>query len=149
MAENELADLIVGDRFWLRRAQVLVEGSVGRPHAAAIRLMTTIAWFWGVYSGAAIVGVALGARHYPAWQAVVLASPAVLLVVAYGAALWATLPVYVAFDPRIPAEVRGAHEHIARQKRVRLALALVLTFMAALGVAMSVVVAAVSSPHTS
>ena len=146
MAANDLADLIIGERFWLRRAQTIVEGSVDRPDAAAIRLTAAIAWFWSIYSGAAVVGVALGQRNYPALQAFVLASPAVLLMVAYGAALWATLPVRVAFDARSPAEVRGAHEHIARKKHTRLAIALILTLLAAVGVGMSVVVAATFSP---
>jgi hypothetical protein len=123
----------------------MVEGAVDRPDAAAVRLTSAIAWFWSVYSGAALVGVALGQRQYAALQAIALSCPAVLLVVAYGAALWATLPVNVSFDPRSPVEVQAAHEFISRAKHARLTVAVVFTFLAAVGVALALVVVATSS----
>lgn len=142
---NDVSDVMVGDQFWLHRAQTMVEGSVDRPDAAAGRLTSAVAWFWSVYAGATVVGVAAGEREYSTFKAVVLASPAVLLVVAYGAALWATLPTRVAFDPRSPAEVQAAHEYISKQKHVRLTIALVLTLVAATGVGLSVALAATTS----
>lgn len=122
----------------------MVEGAVDRPDAAAIRLTSAIGWFWSVYSGSAVVGAALKQNAYSTFHALVVASPAVLLIVAYCAAVWATLPRGVVFDPRSPVEIETAHKCIARSKHVRLTIALILTLLSAVGVGLSVLVSATS-----
>jgi hypothetical protein len=70
-----------------------VTASIRGRDEAASRLATAIGWFWTVYTAAALVGIALADRVLPAWMAVLLALPAVLLVAAYALVIWALNPI--------------------------------------------------------
>jgi len=137
-----LSDLIVGDRYWLGRAQTMIESGVTARDAAAGRLMTAIAWFWTAYTAAALVTSSLPGRDFTTTTAVLVALPAVLLIIAYLLSLWATLPISFSFDPRIPHDVEAAHNAVVRRKRSRLAAASGATVVAALAVASTLIVTA-------
>lgn len=133
-----LQDVVVNDRYWLGRARGMLDQSIrGRTEAAA-RLTSGVGWLWTVYTGAALVGVALGDRPLPGWVVGVLVAPALLLVAAYALATWATLPVEVRFDPRVVEEIRRVHVHTTGVKQRRLRLAGLAAGLGAVAVAAAV-----------
>jgi hypothetical protein len=129
-----LADLVVNDRYWLGRARGMLDQAIRGRDEAAGRLTSGVGWLWTVYTGAALLGVALGDRPLPGWAVGMLVAPAVLLVATYGLATWATLPVAVAFDPRVVQEIQQVHVHAARIKQRRLRLAGLAAGLAAVAV---------------
>lgn len=118
-----LEDLLVNDRYWLGRARGMLDQSIRGRDEAAARLTSGIGWLWTVYTGAALVGVAVRNQPLPGWAVGVLVTPALLLVAAYVLATWAGLPVEVAFDPRVVQEIQAVHIYASREKQRRLRLA--------------------------
>jgi hypothetical protein len=143
-----LADLVVNDRYWLGRARGMLDQAVRGRDEAAGRLAAGVGWLWTVYTGAALVGSALRAQPLPGWAVGLLVAPALLLVGAYALAVWAMLPVEVAFDPRVVEQIRQAHVHASGVKRQRLGWAGVAAGLGALAVVAAVVATATvrSSP---
>jgi hypothetical protein len=137
-----LQDLLVNDRYWLGRARGMLDQSIRGRDEAAARLSSGVGWLWTVYTGAALVGVALADRPLPGWVVGMLVAPALLLVAAYGLATWAALPVEVAFDPRVVQEIRRVHVRATQVKQRRLRLAGVAAGLGALAVVAAVVVTA-------
>lgn len=135
----DLNDVFVGERFWLARGRDMLLGAANSGELAAQQLMAVIGWFWTAYTAAALVGVALADRTVKAWEAVLLALPGVLLVVAYAVAAWAAMPIIVRFDPRVPFEIEEAHLAGVACSRRRLTASLVATGVAALSVAAAIV----------
>jgi hypothetical protein len=149
MAEpTPLQDLVVNDRYWLGRARGMLDQSIRGRDEAAGRLTSAVGWLWTVYTGAALVGVALRNQPLPNWAVGVLVAPALLLVAAYGLGVWAGLPLDVAFDPRVVEEIQSVHEEATKKKQHRLRLAGVAAGLGALAVVAAVVVTATarSSP---
>ena len=72
-----LADLIVGDRFWLGYAQELVRAAVSAPERRAEQLAAAAAWLWTIYSSAVLVALGLGGARPPMPAAFALALPSV------------------------------------------------------------------------
>jgi hypothetical protein len=145
MAENG-APKVVGPSFWLQRGIELRSGAVTSRIATAKSLTTGIAWFWSAYTAVAVVGVSISTRQFTATQSFFLALPAVLLLAAYGAALWSQSHVPVEFMPNSPSSVERAHDQIARRLRRRLLGAALLTAAAVLSVAVAIIVTAISTP---
>jgi hypothetical protein len=143
-----LQDLMVNDRYWLGRARGMVDEAVKARDVAAGRLVTGVGWLWAVYTGAALVGVALANRSLDGWRLGLLVVPAVLLVVAYGLAVWALWPVAVAFDPRVVEEIQAAHLHAARVKQRRIWLAGMIAGVGAVAVVAALLTTA-TAPATS
>jgi hypothetical protein len=137
-----LQDLVVNDRYWLGRARGMLDQAIRSRDDAAARLASGVGWLWTVYTGAALVGAALRTQPLPDWAVGVLAIPAVLLVVAYGLAVWAMLPIDVAFDPRVVQQIQQAHVQGSRVKRKRLWSAGLAAGLGALAVVIAVVVTA-------
>ena len=137
MAEAEAdpaAEALVDDVFWLRRAGDLVVGGATLRADAAKQLMTALAWLWTVYTGAAVLGtIRVPKTGLP--EALLLATPSVTIVTAYAAAVYAYLPLTVAFDPQDPQDVRAAYTAAVsrgwRRMRVALALGLAAVSLAA------------------
>jgi hypothetical protein len=147
MAEpTPLGDLLVNDRYWLGRARGMLDQSIRGRDEAAARLTSGVGWLWTIYTGAALVGVALGKQPLPSWVVGVLVAPALLLVAAYALATWASLPVEVAFDPRVVEEIRDVHVHATRVKQRRLRLAGLATGLGAVAVLAAVVATATVRP---
>jgi hypothetical protein len=142
-----LQDLMVNDRYWLARARGMVDQAVKARDEAAGRLVTGVGWLWTVYTGAALVGVALANRSLDGWRVGLLVLPGVLLVVAYGLAVWALWPVAIAFDPRVVEEIQAAHLHAATVKRRRVWLAGVTAGVGAVAV-VAAVFATATAPAT-
>ena len=137
-----LADLVVNDRYWLGRARGMLDQAIRGRDDAAARLASGVGWLWTVYTGAALIGAALRAQPLPAWAVGVLAAPALLLVAAYGLAVWAMLPIEVAFDPRVVQQIQRAHVHASGVKQQRLWWAGAAAGLGALAVVAAVVVTA-------
>jgi len=133
---------MVDDQYWLARGRQLVDATIAGRDAAARQLITTISWFWTVYTTAAFVGTAIADRSFDLVVALLLAAPAVLLAAAYFAATWALMPVEVSFDPRVPIEIEEANSVAAAVKRRRLRTAWVLSALAAAAVIIAIVAAA-------
>jgi hypothetical protein len=140
-----LADVLVNDRYWLGRARGMLDQAIRGRDEAAVRLASGVGWLWTVYTGAALVGVALRNQPLPGWAVGVLLAPALLLVAAYGLAVWAMLPVEVAFDPRVVQQIQEAHVHASGVKRQRLRLAGLAAGLGALAVVAAV--AATATVH--
>jgi hypothetical protein len=141
-----LEDLLINDRYWLGRARGMLDQSIRGRDEAAARLASGVGWLWTVYTGAALVGVALGKQPLPSWTVGVLVAPALLLVAAYGLATWAGLPVEVAFDPRVVQEIQAVHLRASREKQRRLRLAGLAAGLGAVTVAAAVVATATVRP---
>jgi hypothetical protein len=137
-----LQDLVVNDRYWLGRARGMLDQSIRGRDEAAARLVTGVGWLWTIYTGAALVGVALNDRPLPGWAVGVLVAPALLLVAAYALATWAGLPVEVAFDPRVVEEIRDVHVRASREKQRRLRLAGLAATLGAAAVVAAVIATA-------
>jgi hypothetical protein len=138
-----LHDLMVNDRYWLGRARGMLDQSIRGRDEAAGRLASAVGWLWTVYTGAVLVGVALRGQILPGWAVGMLVAPALLLVAAYGLAVWAGLPLDVAFDPRVVEEVQQVHEQATREKQRRLRLAGMAAALGALAVLAAVAVTAI------
>jgi hypothetical protein len=137
-----LQDLVVNDRYWLGRARGMLDQAIRGRDEAAAKLASGVGWLWTVYTGAALVGVALRNQPLPAWAVGVLVAPALLLVAAYGLAVWAMLPIEVAFDPRVVQQIQQAHVHASGIKHQRLWRAGAAAGLGALAVVTAVVVTA-------
>jgi len=147
MAEQKpLTEIMVGDRFWLAYAQEIVRGAVQAPEKRAEQLAGAIAWFWTLYSAAALVVLTVGGTQLPAPAAALVAAPSALLVFAYWMASRVRRPVLLDFDPRIPSEIEAVHAKAAAEKRRALAWAERLTALAACSVVAALVVALLVKP---
>ena len=133
---------MVNDRYWLARGRGMIDQAVKARDDAAAHLVTGVGWLWTVYTGAALIGVALADRSLEGWRLGLLALPGVLLVVAYGLAVWALWPVAVVFDPRVVEEIQAAHLHAAEVKRRRVGLAGVTAALGAVALVAAVLATA-------
>ncbi|WP_280153453.1 hypothetical protein [Piscinibacter sp. XHJ-5] len=141
-----LADIVVGDRFWLAYAQEAVRGAVKAPEQRALQLAGAIAWFWTVYSAAGILAVALGGDRFGKLVALLIALPSLVLVIAYWQAVRVGRPLTFKFDPRIPSEISSAFEQAASAKQSALRAAEIWTAIAGFLVAGALVTALLQSP---
>ena len=126
-----LADIVVGDRFWLAYAQEAVRGAVKAPEARAAQLASTIAWFWTVYSAAGVLAIAFGADRVGTPLAALVGVPSAILIYAYWKASSVGRPLLFTFDPRVPAEIEGAFTRAATVKQASLRAAELWTGIAA------------------
>ena len=141
-----LGDLVVGDRFWLAYAQEAVRGAVKAPEQRAVQLAGTIAWFWTVYSAAAILAVALGGDRFSTVVSWLIALPSLALIFAYWQAVRVGRPLTFTFDPRVPDEIASAFEVAAKSKQSALRAAERWTTLAGLLVAAALITALLQAP---
>jgi hypothetical protein len=137
--EKSLADLMVGDRFWLGYAQELVRAAVSAPDRRAEQLTNAIAWFWSIYSAAVLV--IFTAQKPSLAISVPLALPVILLILAYWLASRVRAPIRIEFDPRVPSEIETIHHEAAAQKNRMLSWAEGVTGLAGACVVVAVVLA--------
>lgn len=137
--EKSLADLVVGDRFWLAYAQELVRAAISAPDRRAEQLTNAIARFWSIYSAAALV--VFTARTPSLAISVPLALPVVLLIVAYWLASEVRIPIKIEFDPRVPSEIETVFHQAVLQKNRMLFWAESITGLAAVCVVVAIVLA--------
>jgi hypothetical protein len=126
------APKVVDERFWLARAAKIVEEASDRLDKGSDRIATAMAWFWGAYSTALTAGLALSPLKLSVAMALLAASPALALFVAYGLATWAALPVPIAFHVLEPENIKRAHEHAVERKRRRLGRSIGFAALAAI-----------------
>ncbi len=115
-----LAEIVVGDRFWLAYAQDAVRGAVKAPEARAAQLASTIAWFWTVYSAAGVLAIAFGSERLHTPLGALVGVPSALLIFAYWKASVVGRPLLFHFDPRVPAEIERAFTEAAGIKQASL-----------------------------
>lgn len=139
------SDGVVNDRFWLALAGTQIERSLDTKSRTGSMLLSAVSWFWTVYTGSVLLGVAIADTTLSTWQAVVVASPVVILSAAYLIGLWAAQPIMSEFDPRDPAAVQHAFEAGVRTAARRLRLASVGLGAGALAVSAAVVVLAIGA----
>jgi hypothetical protein len=136
---------VVDDAFWLSRAADLVTGVSARRTDAAKQLMSALSWLWTVYTGAAVLGAFASSSSLPGGVGVLLALPSFLIVLAYAAAVAASMPLNVSFDPRDPDEVRLIYTAAAQRGWRRLQVALWLCGLAAVSIGAAIAAATVSA----
>ena len=119
-SRTPLADIIVGDRFWLAYAQDAVRGAVKAAEARAAQLASTIAWFWTVYSAAGVLAIAFGSERLHTPLGALVGVPSALLIFAYWKASVVGRPLLFHFDPRVPAEIERAFTEAAGIKKASL-----------------------------
>jgi hypothetical protein len=141
-----LADIVVGDRFWLAYAQEAVRGAVKAPEQRAVQLASAIAWFWTVYSAAGILAVALGGDRFGQLVSLLIALPSLALIIAYWQTVRVGRPLTFKFDPRVPSDISSAFEQAALAKQSALRAAEICTTIAGLLVAIALVTALLQSP---
>ena len=129
---------LVDDLFWLNQAGRMVLNGADLRVDAARQLMSALAWLWTVYTGTSVLGLITAGDRFSTTQGVLLAVPAILIVCAYSAAVWAYMPVPTSFDPRDPEEVRQAFAEATRRGRGRLTIALILSMVTAVALAVAV-----------
>lgn len=140
---------MVGDRFWLAYAQDIVRGAIQAPEKRAEQLAAAIAWFWTLYSAAALVVLTIGGTLVPMPAAMLIALPSAVLVLAYWMAARVRRPLLMDFDPRIPSEIEAMHAKAAAEKRSALTWAERLTAAAALSVVAALATALFVKPPPS
>ena len=134
--EKPLVDLVIGDRFWLAYAQELVKAAASAPDRRAEQLTGSIAWFWTIYSAAALVVFTTKTPSFAVSVPLVL--PVFLLILAYWMASRVRIPILAEFDPRVPSEIETAHHNRIIAKNRMLAGAEFVTGLAAACIAFAV-----------
>ena len=133
---SDESEAIAGDAFWLKRATVLISGSLTELNGQAVRLSTAVSWFWSLYL-AVVTTWSLVNSSLP-WLMIV---PVITLMLAYLACLFAQLPVAAEFDPRSPPEVEIVQQRMVVVKARRLMLVFVLLLLSAVSIAVALAVA--------
>ena len=111
------------------------------PDRRAEQLINGIAWFWTVYSAAALVVLTTRAPLLPLVVSMMIALPTVLLIVAYYVASLVRAPIRIEFDPRVPTEIEAAHRHAVRPKNRALTVAEGVTGLAVACVVVGILLA--------
>lgn len=117
---QNLADVVVGDRFWLSYAQDAVRGAIAGPEARASQLAGAIAWYWTVYSSVGVAVVVFAPEKVNSLASLFIAAPSFILIVAYWYAIRVGRPMLFTFDPRVPAEIANAYAQAAKEKHAAL-----------------------------
>jgi hypothetical protein len=125
----------VDDRFWFEWSATRVTGAPATYDTAATALQNLAVWAWGIYTAATAIGFTLGAKSLSLGTTLIIASGSVLLFFTYWAATWVLTPPLVAFDPRIPDDIRNAYITMIETKRRRLQRAKLISLFAAVMVA--------------
>lgn len=126
------------DEFWLSVGTELIKSRVTRIDTTAEKFITGIAWFWSIYTASALAGVSLANRTLSTWQLIVAGVPSVVLMIAYLLALYALMPVYQSFDPRLPEDIRAKEDDRTHKKKARLRNTGIATVLAAASVATAI-----------
>ena len=71
------------DQMWFDISKELVQKSVSSIEDSAAKLGTFVSWLFTIYAAGATIGVALAKGSYPAWVTGLIASPSVVLILAY------------------------------------------------------------------
>lgn len=138
---------LVDDTYWLGRATQMVEGALDQRVATADRLTSTAAWLATLTTAGVTSLVALRKPEIDSTLVVLLALDLATVIAAYVAGLLASQPRFRSFDPRIPDEIRQAHESMVNSVRRSLMAATALVIVAAvLSSVVLVLVASASQP---
>lgn len=139
---------MIDDNFWFELAKEIVKNGTEKRNEAGAKLQTLISWLWGIYTAGATVGISLSKTSYSLPVILLIASPSIVLIVAYWVAVWVQMPLSAKFDPRIPKDIMRAYLKGTKIKSYRLAIALSLSFIAAVLVSFALVVASLSKQVT-
>lgn len=131
----------IDDQYWFDYSKKRIDSASSSRNDAAAKLQTLIVWLWGIYTAGAAVGMSLAKASYHFLTIVIIALPSLLLIAAYWIAMWVQMPISAAFDPRIPEDIKSAYLEDVNSKSWRLHIAIFLSFLAALLVALALIVA--------
>jgi hypothetical protein len=123
---------MVDDDYWISYAAKLVGDSPDVFVNSAGKLQTYSSALWGLYIALGGVTAIFGAKEasFGTVEGVLLAAPAAALIVAYGLATRATMPVNMRFYPNEPATIREAYNGMTATRRLQTRSA-VYAFLAA------------------
>ncbi|WP_017936129.1 hypothetical protein [Nocardioides sp. Iso805N] len=122
---------LVDDTYWLGRATEMVEGALDQRKATADKLTSTAAWLATLTTAGVTSLVALRNPELGTPIVVLLALDLAVVIAAYVAGLLASQPRFRSFDPRVPDEIRQAHESAVLSVRRSLVTATALVITAA------------------
>ena len=125
---------MVDDEFWLARAATSLASGPAQRTEAAKSLVSSLAWLWTVYTGTAVLGALTTEATLSGTRSWLLALPSLVIVSAYATAVYASMPLTEAFDPRDPHEIQTAYHRASVRGWRRLRVALGLAFVAALSI---------------
>ncbi|MBI5875022.1 MAG: hypothetical protein HZB81_04130 [Deltaproteobacteria bacterium] len=140
---------MINDKFWFELSKEIVKNGTEKRNEAGAKLQTLIAWLWGIYTAGATVGISLSKTSYSLPIILLIASPSIVLIVAYWVAVWVQMPVSAKFDPRIPQDIMRAYLKGVKTKSWRLTIAVSLSFIAAVLVSFALIVASLSKEGAS
>ena len=126
----------VDDQYWFDLSKTLADDATTLRTEAAAKLQTMVSWFWTVYTGAVTIG-AVALKNLPGHILGWLAAPSPILVLAYWMTTRAQMPADIEFDPRSPDDIQRAFNDGMERKKLALSWALVLSFIAALVLAIA------------
>ncbi len=141
MVDTSLLSPQINDEYWFAYSKSIVDGALRARDDAADKLQAFVAWLWVIYTAGAAVGINLGKLALAPSLALLIASPIVVLMVAYWLTVWTRMPDLVQFDPRVPEEIEHVYQHNVLAKQRRLILALACAGLSGLLVAASILVA--------
>ncbi len=134
----------VDAQYWFDLSKEMVQNSTLIRNEAAAKLQTMIAWFWGIYTASATVGIGLSKTTYPIWVIWLIAVPIPFLLIAYWLTIWTQMPVQLTFDPKIPSDIEDAYLEGVKSKGIKLNAALTLSLIATIFVAVALLAASTS-----
>ena len=138
----------IDDEFWFNWSKSHIEGALERRQQAFAKLQNLVLWLRGIYTSFAAVGFTLSNKSLDLWPAILIALASGLLIAVYWATVWGQLPVSTKFDPRSPTDIQRAHHTSISTKDHRLRIALGMSVIAAVAVAVALVVAGTARSNT-
>jgi hypothetical protein len=144
MAEEHEIAKPIDDEFWFAYSRARVTAAIQARIDAAAKLQTLIVWLWGIYTTSATVGIALSKTSYPLFVIILIVLPSPILIAANWSATWAQLPVTIDFKDVVPKTIKESYQRELKAKNSRINKVLILSFVAALFVAVALIGASAS-----
>jgi len=136
----------INDAYWFDYSENILNGAHKRRDDSAALIQKLVVWLWGIYTASAAIGFALSGKELTFWPAFIIASASGALILVYWGTVWVQMPVQIAFDPRVPKQIKQAYNKSVRIKSRRLNITLFGSVVAAIMVSIALIVASVSKP---
>lgn len=142
---QEIPEPKITEQFWFDFSKTLVENSASKLDEAAGKIQTMLGWLWTIYTASATIGLALTKLSYPMYVNIMIALPSLFLIAGYWCAVWTQMPKReYEFEPRAPEEIKDIYTEMVTTKYFRLKRTLLLSFTAAILVAVALILASFS-----
>jgi hypothetical protein len=146
MADSEPVRPALDDAYWFAQSKQMVERAISSRNEQAGKFATWLGWLWTIYTAGTTVGLTLGKTKYSFGATLLIASPSLILIIAYWQAVQAQTPTHTDFDLRSPTEIQEAYNRSVKQKEELLKLARRWSFAAAFAIGIAMVAASWAKP---